>query len=65
MKIGKDILLVEITVTHKTSEEKIKKAWEYGLSILDIDLSDYDRGFNLEDLVEEIIHYTTRKKMAN
>lgn len=62
MKIGMDLLLVEITVTHKTSEEKIRKAKKYGLSILDIDLSDYDRAFNLEDLVEEVIYNTTRKK---
>ncbi|WP_433957788.1 hypothetical protein [Cytobacillus horneckiae] len=58
IKIGKDIILIEITVTHKTSEEKIRKAKKYGLSILDIDLIDYDRAFNLEDLVEEVIYNT-------
>lgn len=55
-------LMIEVTVTHKTGEEKIQKVREQGISILEINLEHFDRMFSLEDLEREVIYNTTNKK---
>jgi hypothetical protein len=54
-------LMIEITVTHKTDEEKIQKVRKRGISILEIDLSRYKRDISYEELEKEIIHTTHNK----
>lgn len=54
--------MIEITVTHKTSKEKIEKARKQGVSILEINLEHFERDFSIENLENEIIHKTSNKK---
>ncbi|MEH6949117.1 competence protein CoiA family protein [Bacillus sp. JJ634] len=54
-------LMVEITVTHKTGEEKIQKVRKQGISILEINLEHFERDFSLEDLEKEVIYNTSNK----
>lgn len=55
-------LMIEITVTHKTGEEKIQKARKQGISILEIDLNHFERNFSLEELEKEVIYNIQNKK---
>lgn len=55
-------LMIEVTVTHKTGEEKIQKVRERGISILEIDLSKFNRIFSIEELEKEVILNTENKK---
>lgn len=55
-------LMIEITVTHKTNKEKIQKVKEQGISILEVDLADFEREFSIEDLEKEVIYNTANKK---
>ncbi|MFJ8235402.1 competence protein CoiA family protein [Ureibacillus sp. NPDC094379] len=54
-------LIIEITVTHKTDESKINKIRSDGISVLEIDLSQYDREFTIENLEKEVIYNVSNK----
>lgn len=55
-------LMIEITVTHKTGEEKIEKVRKQGISILEISLEDFEADFSIDDLEKAIIFETSNKK---
>lgn len=54
-------LMIEITVTHKTGEEKIQKVRKQGISILEINLKHFERDFSLEDLENDVIYKSSNK----
>lgn len=55
-------LLVEVTVTHRTGGDKVSKIRELGVSCLEIDLSDTDRGLAREELERVVVEGTGRKR---
>lgn len=55
-------LMIEITVTHKTGDEKVLKARKQNVSILEINLEHFERDFSIEELENEIIYNTSNKK---
>ncbi|GEN45403.1 competence protein CoiA family protein [Alkalibacillus haloalkaliphilus] len=55
-------LMIEITVTHETSQLKIEKVRRKGVSILEIDLKEYKRNFIKEKLDDDIINNPSNKK---
>ena len=55
-------LLVEVTVTHGTGRDKVSKIRELGVSCLEIDLSDTDRGLAREELERIVVEGTGRKR---
>lgn len=59
---GKQILLVEIYVTHKIDEEKLNKIKSLGLSTIEIDLSQTDREISYEDLRNILINTCSEKQ---
>lgn len=59
---GNKILLVEIYVTHKIDEEKLKKIKLLGLSTIEIDLSKTDREISYEDLKNILINNCSEKQ---
>lgn len=58
---GKNILLVEIYVTHKIDDEKLNKIRSLGLSTIEIDLSETDREISYEDLRNILINNCSEK----
>ena len=59
---GKQILLIEIYVTHKINEEKLNKIKSLGLSTIEIDLSQTDREISYEDLKNILINSYSGKQ---
>lgn len=55
-------LLIEITVTHRTGEEKIRAIQKSGLSVLEIDLSRAEREVPLDELEHVVIGPSKQKK---
>lgn len=55
-------LAIEVTVTHKTSADKVSQLAADGYSVLEIDLSGICRSLSLSELQQEIIEKTTHKK---
>ena len=55
-------LIIEITVTHQTDDTKINKLRTDSISALEIDLSEYNREFTLENLEKEVIYNVANKK---
>ncbi len=55
-------LMIEIYVTHKVDEAKLKKIRELGISAIEIDLSKCSREFRREELVQRLIHDISCKK---
>ena len=55
-------LLVEVTVTHGTDRDKIRKIRELGVSCLEIDLSDSDRGLARDELERIVVEETGHKR---
>ena len=60
--IGGDELLVEVTVTHGTDEEKLKKIRDLGLSCVEIDLSKTERGLARDELEKIVVDDTGHKR---
>ena len=59
---GKQILLIEIYVTHTINEEKLNKIKSLGLSTIEIDLSQTDREISYEDLKNILINSYSEKQ---
>ena len=55
-------LLVEVTVTHGIDRDKLSKIRDLGLSCLEIDLSDTDRGLTREELEKIIVDGIAHKR---
>ena len=55
-------LLVEVTVTHRTDKAKIRKIRELGMSCVEIDLSDTDRGPARDELERIVVDGTGHKR---
>jgi hypothetical protein len=55
-------LAIEVTVTHKTDDEKIRRLSEHGCSILEIDLSEQSRFLSLEELKALVVNGVAQKK---
>lgn len=55
-------LAIEVVVTNPVSADKIDYYRKIPLSLLEIRLHTYPRTFDLEDLKQEVIHGTARKK---
>lgn len=49
-------LAIEITVTHKTGEDKVRRLSEQGCSVLEIDLSKQSRFLTLAELKSIVVH---------
>lgn len=62
IKISGREILVEVTVTHGVSKDKLRKIRNLGLSCLEIDLSDLDRSPSCEELKEVIVDGITHKR---
>lgn len=60
--VGERPLLIEVTVTHKTDEEKIEKIKAAGLSVVEIDLSKADRDMPADELEHIVIGPSDKKK---
>jgi len=58
---GRRKLLVEITVTHRVTEEKCRRARKLGLSLLEIDLSDLRRDLRYEEIASRVVGETDAK----
>jgi len=55
-------LLVEVTVTHGTDTDKVRKIRELRVSCLEIDLSDIDRGLARKELERIVVEGTGHKR---
>lgn len=54
-KIRNRSLLIEIRVTHKVDERKLKKIQDLNMSCLEVDLSNMSRNFSEEDIEKWIV----------
>lgn len=55
-------LAIEVTVTHKTSHDKIRRLSGQGCSILEIDMSKHSRFLTLQELRSEVIESVACKR---
>jgi len=55
-------LFIEIRVTHRVDEDKLRKIRKLGISAIEIDLSDLPRSFSEDDLERLILSETSNKK---
>ncbi|MXW91230.1 MAG: hypothetical protein F4114_16150 [Rhodospirillaceae bacterium] len=55
-------LLVEVTVTHGVDRDKLRKIRDLGVSCVEIDLSDGDRGLSREEIETIVIDGITHKR---
>ncbi|MCQ0110303.1 competence protein CoiA family protein [Zhouia amylolytica] len=59
---GKKQLFIEIAVTHFIDDVKKEKIIEYGVSTIEVDLSDLKEGFSLDELRDIVLIDTSNKK---
>jgi len=60
-KIRNRSLLIEIRVTHKVDERKLKKIQDLNMSCLEVDLSNMSRNFSEEDIEKWIVEGSPHK----
>lgn len=65
VKAGKEIIALEIFVTHKVDEEKAAKIKQYGFPTIEIDLSNIDRDLPRDAVKQLVINGVDNKRWIN